>query len=175
MAEKDPVLNQEQHEALVASAVEAAVTETQTEVEAEVLRLTTELDEANTALAGSQEKVSELETANVEREQLADEAELADTRAKLVSEIAAFTDEQLEVRKESWGKLTEEEFDSQLASYQEIVDAAKANVNGGGNGAGGAPAPKTKLEMARASDGDTGDSIAVVRQFFGGTPEPADK
>lgn len=165
-------LNQEQHEALLARAVEAAIATTEvevrSEVEAEVLRLTTELDEVKANLATAETEVQELKEATAERERLAAEAELAEARAEQVSEIAAFTDEQLEVRKESWGKMTEDQFAETLASYQEIVEAAKAAVNDGGNGDGGTPAPKTKFDGTRASAAKEGTDVSVVRRFLTG-------
>lgn len=169
VTEEKAVLSQEQHESLLTSAVTAAVAEVRSEVEAEVLRLTTELDETKAALAEAETKVQELEDASAERERKAAEAELAEARAEQVSEIAAFTEEQLEARKESWGAMTEEEFASTLDSYREIVEAAKAAVNDGGSGEGGTPAPKTKFDGTRASAAASGSSVDVVRKFFGGT------
>jgi hypothetical protein len=175
VTEEKAVLSQEQHEALLASAVTAAEAGVRSEVEAEVLRLTTELDEVKAAKAELESQIQELEDASAERERLAAEAELADARAKQVSEISPFTDEQLEARKESWGKMSEEAFAETLESYQEIVEAAKAAVNEGGSGEGGTPAPKTKFDGTRASAGKDGNEVDVVRRFFGKASEPADK
>lgn len=156
--ESEAIFTQEQHEQLLASAVENASNEARASADADVLSLNEKLDEltkANTALT---EEIDELKRANAERDENDRLAELAEERVAEVKAVASFNDEQIEKRKESWANLSEEDF----ASYLEDIQLATASAKPEGE-----KAPKSKFDGTRATAGEEGTEGSVVADFFG--------
>lgn len=164
--EKVADITQEQHEALVETAVEKAKGELQGAHDAEVLTLNEQLEEATKASEEKDARIAELEAQIAERDEKDRLNELADERAELVRAANVnFSDEQIEQRKMSWAKKDEEEFEALLEDYKAV---AKAKVDGGD----GKP-PKLPLDGTRETAGDD-TSPNALKEFFGSNLSAAD-
>lgn len=150
------IFTQEQHEQLLASAVEKAATEASAKVDAEILRLNEQLEEAQAALTASSEEVEALKAQIAEREEADRLAEVASKRVELVRAVANFTDEQITERTERWSKMSEEEFTSYLDDLRAVAKAPAEEEN----------VPKTKFNGTRETAGDKGSEKSVVKDFF---------
>lgn len=156
---------QEQHEALLKSAVEKASEEAKASLDADILGLNEQLAQAQGAIAAKDEEISELNSqieARAEEDRL---AKLADERAELVRAAKInFTDEQIEDRKMSWAKKDEEEFASLLEDYAAVA-TAKVDEDD--------KPPKSNFDGTRETAGDdTGPN--VLSAFFGGNLSAAE-
>ncbi len=156
---------QEQLDALVSAAVEKATEEAAAEVtattDAETLRLNEQLKQAEDKAEVAEAQVSKLETSISDQVEANRLAELADTRAELVKTAVNFSDEQIESRKESWSKKTDEEFDALVEDYKAAAEAATAKSNDDGDEG----KPKSKFDGTRTTAGDeTGPES--VKTFF---------
>ncbi len=151
---------QEQLDALVSAAVEKATDEATADSDAETLRLNEQLKQAEEKAEAAETQVSELETSISDQVEAIRLAELADTRAELVKTAVNFSDEQIEARKESWSKKTDEEFDALVEDYKAAAEAATAKSEENEEGK-----PKSKFDGTRITAGDnTGPDS--VKTFF---------
>lgn len=158
--EKVAEITQEQHEALLETAVEKAKTEVQSKVDAEILDLNEQLEQANETITLKDAKIEELEAQIKERAEKDRLAELAEERAELVRAAEVnFSDEQIEARKESWAAKSEEDFNALLEDYKAV---AKAKVVG----EGGETPPSDGLNGTRETAGDQTGAKAV-KAFLG--------
>ena len=159
----DAIFSQEQHERLLAAAVEKAKEEATADSDAEILRLNEQLTQANEKASALESKVEELESTIKDREEQDRLTELADERAEKVKAVASFSDEQIEQRKMSWAKKDDEEFEALLADYAAVAKAAAENK---GSGSENQP-PKSKvLDGTRETAGDN-DGPTALEGFFG--------
>ena len=122
------MLSHEQHEALLASAVAKAIEEAANAARASA---DAEIIAQNEKLAGLEKAIADLAAENetlkadiVEREESVRIAELATERAKLVTSVASFSDEQVEKRRVEWAKMSEEAFASYLEDIRSVASAA---------------------------------------------------
>ena len=152
----DKIFTQDQHEALLSAAVEKATAEAVAKVDAEILRLNEQLEQALADLESEKAKVAELEAEIAERDEKARLEALATERAKLVRAVANFSDEQIEARRESWAKMSEEDFEVYL---EDIKAVASASGKEGG--------PKSDFDGTRETAGDEGSGLKVLQEFLG--------
>ncbi len=155
----DAVFTTEQHEALLASAIEEASKAAVATADAEILTLNEQLDAAKAQLEEQTTKVTELETTISDRAEVVRLEELAGERVAAVKAVANFTDEQIDDRKASWAKMSEEDFEAYLADIQVVAKAAvekKTDVP-----------PKTKFDGTRATAGEAGTETGALQEFFG--------
>ena len=122
---EDKIFTQEQHDQLLDAAVEKAVAEATSKMDAEVLRLNEQVEALTADVTDKDEKITEMETAIAERDEATRLAEVGASRVELVKAKANFTDEQLEARKESWAKMEEDEFNSYLEDIEAVAKASK--------------------------------------------------
>ena len=124
----DPVaiFTQEQHEQLLATAVEKATVEARTSADAEVLSLNEQLEAAKTAADESASTITELETAAADRVEAERLAVLEGERVDAVAAVVEFSDEQIETRKEAWTNMSVEDFDAYLDDIRAVAKAAPA-------------------------------------------------
>lgn len=151
------IFTQEQHEQLLASAVEKASTEASASADKELLRLNEQLEEAQAALTQRDEEIEGLKAQIAEREQADRLAEVASERIKLVRAVANFTDEQIDERSERWAKMSEEDFESYLDDLREVAKAAPGEEK---------EVPETKFNGTRETAGEKGSEKSVVADFF---------
>lgn len=151
------IFTQEQHEQLLASAVEKASTEASAKMDGEVLRLNEQLEEAQAALTQRDEEIEALQAKITERAEEDRLAEVASERIKLVRAAANFTDEQIEERSERWAKMSEEDFTSYLDDLREVAKASPGEEK---------KVPETKFEGTRESAGNKGSEKSVIADFF---------
>jgi hypothetical protein len=155
----EAIFTQEQHEQLVGAAVEKAKEEATADSDAEILRLTEQLKQAEEKAEAAETQVSELETSISDRDEAERLATLADERAELVKAAVDFSDEQIELRKESWAAKTEEEFEALIEDYKAAATAAVKKPEG-------KELPKSKFDGTRQTAGDeTGPD--ALKEFFG--------
>lgn len=154
----DAVFTTEQHEALLASAIEEASKAAVATADAEILTLNEQLDAAKAQLEEQTTKVTELETTISDRAEEVRLEELAGERVAAVKAVANFTDEQVEERKASWAKMSEEDFEAYLADIQVIAKAAVEKKT---------ETPKTKFDGTRATAGEAGTETEALQEFFG--------
>lgn len=152
------IFTQEQHEQLVASAVEKAATEAVATADGEVLRLNEQLEEAQKALTEREEKITDLEATISEREDQDRLAELATERIKLIAAAATFTDEQITARKEGWAKMSEEDFTAYLEDIRAVAKAPATDDK---------KVPDTKFDGTRETAGEAGSEKNLIEEFFG--------
>lgn len=187
----DKTYTQEELEAAVATAVEAATKslsdevadlrtdQEQAAVEARIAEVRTELQAALEAAEAAKEQaeaeateareaheglVSYL-TGEVEAaEAAAALAAKADERVAVVKEIATYTDEYLETRATRWAEMADEDFDAFVEDLKSTVEAAKAAASdgsGAGNEEGSSLIPETAMSTERAGSTDTSNMSAV--------------
>lgn len=155
----DAIFSQEQHEKLVAAAVEKATEEFRKESDEEVLRLNEQLKQAEESATAKDEKISELEAQIAAREEQDRLEELADERAEQVKAVATFSDEQIEARKMSWAKKDEEEFNALLEDYKEIAKASS------GSEEGEEPPTSDTFDGTRETAGEQNEGTALASFF----------
>jgi hypothetical protein len=156
--EQKATLTQETHEILVASAVEKALNEVQTELDAEILRLNERLVAAESELAERDEKIEELSSAISDREEQDRLEALAIERVKLVKAAANFSDEQIENRKVAWAKMSEEDFTTYLEDIRAVAKAPEDTKE---------EVPETEFDGTRETAGESGTEVSAVKAFFG--------
>lgn len=157
VAEDSAIFTQEQHEQLVASAVEKATASVQTDVDAEVLSLNERLEASEKTVAELTEKVEEFERVNAQRDQDEKLTALADERVDKVKAVASFSDEQIDTRKTAWAKMSEEDFDAYLEDIRVVAKTATSEET----------PPKTAFNSTRETAGaDDEGSESSVMAFF---------
>lgn len=150
------IFTQEQHEQLLASAVEKAATEASAKVDGEILRLNEQLEEAQAALSTRETEIEGLKAQIAEREEAERLAEVASERTKLVRAVANFTDEQIAERTERWAKMSDEEFDGYLDDLRAVAKAPTEEKE----------VPESGFNGTRETAGDKGSEKSVVADFF---------
>ncbi len=160
----DPVaiFTQEQHEQLLATAVENASTEATATADAEVLSLNEKLEVATAALVEATETISTLETAEEDRVEVDRLATLAAERVEAVKAVVNFSDEQIETRTKSWTEMSDDDFAAYLEDLRAVAKATPVAEEG---------APKTSFSGTRATAGVEGTEDFVVSKFFGSVIE----
>jgi len=159
VAEDQKIFTQEQHEQLLATAVERASAEARAEADAEVLSLNEQLEAATKAADEATRAIAELEAAIAERDEAERLATLVGERVESVKAVATFSDEQIEKRKESWSKMDDEAFAIYLEDLQSVAESAAKAVEEG-------DAPKTGFDGTRVTAGEEGTELDVVKTFF---------
>ena len=153
----DAIFTQEQHEQLLASAVEDASKAAVATADAEILTLNEQLEAANAQLVEKDTAIVELETNISDRDEQVRLAKLAGERVAAVKAVANFTDEQIEERNESWAKMDDEAFAAYLEDIQTVAKAAAAKSD---------ELPKTKFDGTRQTAGEDGTETSAVSAFF---------
>lgn len=153
---EDKIFTQEQHEQLLAAAVESAISEATSKMDAEVLRLNEKVEELEMATEGKDQTIDELKASIEERDEKARLAELAAERRELVRAKANFTDEQLDARAESWAKMEEDEFNAYLEDIEAVAKASKSDTT-----------PPSIFESTRETASE-GDELAVLKGILSG-------
>lgn len=159
------IFTEEQHQALLASAIEEATTAAVATADAEILTLNEQLDTAKVQLEEKGTKIEELETNISDRDETARLDKLSGERVASVKKVANFTDEQVEERKESWAKMSEEDFEAYLGDIQVVAKAAVEKKTDG--------KPKTDFDGTRATAGDDGTETSALSEFFGSAADVA--
>jgi hypothetical protein len=124
----DAIFTVEQHEKLLAAAVDEARAAATAAVDAEVLKLNETLAKAESDLAAKDAEIMDLRSkieAAAEQERL---SALETDRVKVVASVANFTDEQIEARKARWAKMSEDEFAAMLDDYRAIASEVPATT-----------------------------------------------
>lgn len=152
------VFTEEQHDALLTSAVQKAVAEATASSDGEVLRLNERLQAAEKELADRDGKIAELEAIITTRDEQDRLAALASERAKLVQASAHFTADQIEARKAQWAKMSEEDFKVYLEDIREIAKNVPPQD--------GKKVPETSFDGTRETAGDQGNGVEALRAFF---------
>lgn len=155
----DKIFTQEQHEALLSAAVEKATAEAVAKVDAEILRLNEQLEQAQAELEAHKKRVAELEAAAEERAEKDRLEALATERAKLVRAVAKFSDEQIEARRMAWAQMSEEDFEAYIEDIKAVSAAAAKEGDG-------APA-KSAFDGTRETAGAEGSDFDVIAKFLG--------
>jgi hypothetical protein len=155
--EDQAIFTQEMHEQLLATAVEKATTEATASADAEVLSLNEKLATANQAHEETLEVIADLKREIAEAAETARLEVLEGERVAAVEAVVQFSNEQIAKRKESWAKMSEEDFDSYL---EDIQTAAKADASAEPK------APRTVFDGTRATAGEEGTEGSVIRDFF---------
>lgn len=139
-----PDISQEAHEALQAKAVSDAVTATEsalsrateekataltkvgeletanTALTADVTRLNGELDKSQLELKAAQDKVAELEKAAKDKDEAAQAAEVASTRATQVKDLDVFEEQYVTDNASRWAAMDEASWTAQVAEWQHL-------------------------------------------------------
>lgn len=162
VAEDQAIFTQEQHEQLLATAVEKATAEATATADAEVLSLNEKLEAATKELEDAARAVADLETQITDRDE-ADRLEtLEGERVAAVQAAVTFSDEQVEKRKESWSKMDEEGFDAYL---EDIKEAAKASASDDDDDDDD-DAPDTSFDGTRTTADEKEKEGSVLVGFF---------
>ncbi len=159
------IFTEEQHQALLASAIEAAKEEAKASNDAEILTLNEQLDTAKGQLEEKGTEVEDLETKISDRDERDRLDKLSGERVAAVKAVANFTDEQIDDRKESWAKMSEEDFEAYLGDIQVVAKAAVEKKTDG--------KPKTDFDGTRATAGDDGTETSALEEFFGSSLDVA--
>ena len=154
------IFNEEQHEQLLASAVEKALEEASASTDKEILRLNEQLEEAEKALAEKDVEIADLKSVITAREESDRLEALASERVELVQAVANFSDEQIDARKASWAKMDEESFNDYLKDI-EVAVAAVTKPKGEG-------APESSFDGTRVTAGEEGTEMGAVKSFLTG-------
>lgn len=153
---EDKIFTQEQHEQLLAAAVESAISEATSKMDAEVLRLNEQVEELTKATEGKDEEIDTLKKSIEERDETDRLAKVGAERKDLVKAKAAFTDEQLDARMEQWAKMDEDEFKAYLEDIETVAKASKSDKT-----------PESIFEGIRETAAE-GDEMAVLKGIFSG-------
>lgn len=159
----DAIFSQEQHERLLAAAVEKATESAVAESDEQILRLNEQLKQAEESATAKDERISELEAQIASREEQDRLEELANERAEQVKAVATFSDEQIEARKMSWAKKDEEEFAALLEDYQAIAKASAEKPKEGES-----TPPKSDFNGTRETAGEESEGTALAGFFSTG-------
>ncbi len=156
VAEKNDlaIFTQEQHEQLLATAVEKASNEAKAEVDAEVLSLNEQLKVVTKAAEESAETITKLEKAVADRDEAERLAVLEGERVVAVKAVVKFSDKQIEKRKESWSKMDDDDFEAYLEDIKAIA-AVKPDDD----------PKKPTFDMTRTTAGADVDGAAVSAFF----------
>lgn len=123
----EAIFTQEQHEQLLASAIEKATAEATNSSDAELLTVNQELESVKADLAARDERITELEQEIAARDEKERLASLETERVEQVKAVASFTDEQIEARKEKWAAMEDEAFASLLEDFKAVSKPASTS------------------------------------------------
>lgn len=151
------MISQEQHEALLASAVEKATATAQAELDAEILRLNEKLEEATTALTERDAEIETLKSEISTRDEAARLEALAAERVELVQAAAHFSKEQIDARRSVWANMSEGDFTAYL---EDITAVAKSSGDD-------KKIPDSKFDGTRATAGEEGVETSAIKALFG--------
>ena len=154
------IFNEEQHEQLLASAVEKALEQASALTDKEILRLNEQLEEAEKALTEKDVELATLQSTITDREEDDRLEALASERVELVQAVANFSDEQIDVRKASWAKMEPESFEGYLDDLKTAVAAAEKPKE--------EEAPKSSFDGTRVTAGEEGTDMGAVKSFLTG-------
>lgn len=158
VAEESRIFTQEQHEQLLAAAVEKAKVEASSATDKEILRLNERADNAEKALAESQKEIEDLKSQIAAREEADAVAARAEERAKLVKAEANFTDEQIDARKVQWAQMSDDAWKVYLEDIREISKKAPKTKE--------KDVPATKFDGTRETAGKKDTEVGAVEAFF---------
>lgn len=165
VAENDQaIFTQEQHERLLASAVENATSEARATADAEVLSLNEQLEAAKTAAEEAAVTIASLEKDAEDRDEAERLAVLEGERVEAVGAVVEFSDEQIETRKEAWTSMSEDDFSAYLDDLRAVAKAAPAAEK---------KIPDSSFDGTRATAGDDGTESYVIGDFFSSDLEAA--
>lgn len=153
-------LTHEQHTQLLESAVSDAVATAKAEVDAEILRLNELLEEAGVTTSEKDEEIANLKASIAERDEAERLEALANKRVVEVAEVASFSDEQVEARRNDWAEMSDEAFGKYVA---DLEVAAKAAIKPKEENE---KLPKTKFDGTRETAGDEGTEGSVIESLF---------
>lgn len=156
--QKNAIFTQEQHEQLLASAVEKASTEARATADAEVLSLNEQLTAAQGAVTAAEELAESLKAEIAARDEATKLAELEGERVAAVKAVATFSDEQIENRKEAWAKMDEDAFAAYIEDIKAVATAAVSKDDG--------KAADSKFDQTRQTASDKSDDESVLKSFF---------
>jgi len=162
VAEDHAIFTQEQHEQLLATAVEKATAEATATADAEVLSLNEKLEAATKELDEAARAVADLETQITDRDEADRLAALEGERVAAVQAVVTFSDEQVEKRKESWSKMDDEAF---VAYLEDIKEAAKASESDDDDDDDD-DAPETSFDGTRTTADDKSKEVSALAGFF---------
>ena len=154
--EAQAIFTQEQHEQLLATAVEKASAEATATADAEVLSLNEQLEAAKTVAEDAARTIAELEKAAEDRDEAERLAEVEGKRVEAVAAVVDFSDEQVETRKEAWTNMSEENFEAYLDDLRVVADVAPASKK----------IPSSSFDGTRATAGADGTENFVISDFF---------
>jgi hypothetical protein len=149
------IFTQEQHEQLLATAVENAKSEATASADAEVLSLNEKLEAASTVAEDAARTIAELETAATDRDEAERLAVLEGERVEAVKAVVEFSDEQVETRKEAWTEMSEENFEAYL---EDLQFSAKATAK--------EKLPTSSFDGTRVTADAEGSEEFVINGFF---------
>jgi len=157
------IFTQEQHEQLLASAVEKASNEARATADAEVLSLNEQLEVATEAAKETAATITDLETKINDVAEAARLTALEGERVAAVKAVVKFSDEQIEKRKESWSKMDDDAFTAYIEDIKETAAIATASADDDDD----SDSPDTVFDQTRATaDADDKDGGSVLRGFF---------
>lgn len=160
----EKILTQEQHETLLASAVQKAKLDAASAVDKEILTLNERAETAEAALKAKDAELEALTAEKTAREETDRVETLANDRLKLVRAENLFTDEQAEARKAQWAAMSEDGFKVYLEDLKETAKAAKGDKPDPAGKKDDAPA--TKFDGTRETAGEQGTDKSAVEAFF---------
>jgi hypothetical protein len=153
----EKLFTEEQHEALVASAVEKAIAEAAKANDVEILALNEKLVAAEEMIAERDATIGAFEATVAAREEADRLDALAHDRASLVKAVANFSDEQIEQRRMSWAKMDEEVFTAYLDDIKVVASVSKNVVDN---------LSKSKFDGTRETAGESGTEKGIIAAFF---------
>jgi len=124
MADDKKLYDQEQVDSLVVSAVDKTVGEVTAELDKELVSVRAELAQAQELLTETKSELEKLHADIAEKDEATRLVLLGDERAESVSEVATFTDDELEDRKARWAAMSAEDFEVTLEDFRTIAKAA---------------------------------------------------
>lgn len=153
---EDKIFTQEQHEQLVATAVEHAISEATSKMDAEVLRLSEQVEALEKSSTEKDEEIATLKASIEERDEQDRLAKVGAERRDLVKAKANFTDEQLDERVEQWAKMDDDAFKAYLEDIEAVAKATKTDKT-----------PDSVFEGLRDTASE-GDELAVLKGILSG-------
>lgn len=120
----DEIYTQEQHEQLLESAVQKAVSDATKATDGEILHLNERIEASEKELEDRDALIADLRSQIADRETQDRLEALASERVELVQAEVNFSEEQVEARRVAWAEMEEDEFDAYLADLK-VISASK--------------------------------------------------
>lgn len=156
----EAIFTQEQHEQLLAAAVEKAQQSATTDADAEILALNEKLQAAENDLKSRDEEITQLKGEISSRDEKDRLDKLAGERVEKVKEVANFSEEQLDARKEKWAKMEDEDFEALLEDYKAVSVPVEQS--------GEKKREKSSFNATRETAGEGGEGDALAGFFSSG-------